>query len=62
MKKYYGVNHAYFNCTDCDKEFANYKNAQALAAQHAKKYGHTVVGDVCIGFKYDGSKQPTEEL
>ncbi|MCK5604648.1 hypothetical protein KAR91_22355 [Candidatus Pacearchaeota archaeon] len=54
MKKKIGVVHAIATCEDCGKEFTNYKNAQALAAQHAKKYGHCVMGEVGIAFQYDG--------
>lgn len=54
MKKLVGVIHAVAVCCDCGKEFQNYKNAQALAAQHAKRYGHLVEGEVGISFQYDG--------
>ena len=46
--------HAVARCDDCGKEFQNYKNAQALAAQHAKVYGHVVRGEVGLAFEYDG--------
>lgn len=46
--------HAIATCEDCGKEFQNYKNAQAIAAQHAKKYKHLVMGEVGLAFKYDG--------
>lgn len=48
--------HAIAECRDCGKEFQNYHNAQALAAQHARKYGHLVTGEVGLAFKYDGKK------
>lgn len=54
MKKETWKVHAVATCEDCGKEFMNYKNAQALAAQHAKKYGHVVSGEVGLAFKYDG--------
>ena len=54
MKKSIGVNHCIANCLDCDWSAQNYKNAQAIAAIHAKKYRHKVNGDVGIGFTYDG--------
>ena len=57
MKKSIAVVHALAICKDCGKEFVNYKNAQALAAQHAKKYEHCVSGDVGLAFKYDGRKE-----
>lgn len=56
MKKRIGVIHVIAKCGTCGKEFSNYKNAQALAAQHAKKYGHVVDGQVALAFSYDGKK------
>jgi len=56
MKKKIGVVSVIATCDDCGKEFTNYKNAQALAAQHAKKYGHLVMGEVSIAFQYDGKR------
>lgn len=56
MKKSIGVVHAIGKCEDCGKEFTGYKNAQALSAQHAKKYKHCVSGEVGLVFKYDGKK------
>jgi len=35
--------------------FLWYKTAQALAAQHAKTYGHVVKGEVGLAFTYDGT-------
>jgi len=37
MKKKTWKVHTIAKCEDCGKEFDNYKNGQALAAQHAKK-------------------------
>ena len=54
MRKSIGVVNEIANCDDCWKSFNNYKNGQALAAQHAKKYGHTVNGEVGLAFKYEG--------
>lgn len=54
MKKSIGVVHAVATCKDCGKEFQYYKNAQALAAKHAKKYKHYVYGEVGLAFDYDG--------
>ena len=56
MKKRIGVVHAMVQCQTCGKEFSNYKNAQALGAQHAKRYGHVVKGEIALGFTYDGRK------
>lgn len=47
--------HAIARCQNCGVEFNNYKNAQALAAKHAQKYGHTVTGEVGLAFTYQGS-------
>lgn len=58
MKKRTWKVHAIAMCTDCNKEFCNYKNAQALAAQHAQKYRHVVTGEVGLAFKYDGKAKP----
>ena len=35
--------HAYARCDDCGAEFGA-RNAQALAGQHARIYGHAVRG------------------
>jgi len=42
-------------CQTCGKEFTSHKNAQALAAQHAKKYGHVVMGEIGYAFEYNGT-------
>ena len=62
MKKTIGVMHCIATCEDCGKEFTAYKNAQALAAQHAKKYRHLVRGEIGLVFEYNGkpSEQPPE--
>jgi len=56
MKKHTWKVHTVATCQNCGKEFWNYKNGQALAAQHAKKYKHIVTGEVGLAFEYDGSK------
>jgi len=53
MKKHYGVVHGVAHCMDCDWFTESYKNAQAIAAKHAKKYGHRVKGELGISFAYD---------
>lgn len=53
MKKAFGVVHSVWVCDDCGKEFSGYKNAQALAAKHARHYGHKVSGEVGIAGYYD---------
>ena len=54
MIKKCGVVHAIATCETCGKEFSCYKNAQALAAKHAKDKKHKVCGEVGIMFSYDG--------
>jgi len=54
MAKYsYGVTHGIVRCQDCGWENQSYKNAQATAKIHAKKYGHLVEGELGIAFSYD---------
>ena len=53
MKKKGGKVHVSFECGDCGKIF-DAMNGQGLAAQHAKKYKHCVIGEVVFGFVYDG--------
>ncbi len=54
MKKETWKVHTIAKCEDCGKEFTNYMNGQALAAQHAKKYQHLVTGEVGLAFRYNG--------
>ena len=54
MKKEIGVVHIWAECEDCGKTFENFKNSQALAALHAKRYKHRVCGDIGLAFVYDG--------
>ena len=56
MEKKSWVVHVSATCDTCGKQFEQYKNGQALAAQHAKKYGHVVRGEIGIAFVYDGKK------
>lgn len=49
-----GVVHGQAKCEDCPWETYSYKNAQALAAQHANKYLHNVRGELGISFSYLG--------
>ena len=44
--------HAIGWCETCGKEFTNWKNAQAVGAQHARKYNHVVRGEVGFAFEY----------
>lgn len=57
MKKEAWKIHAVLECENCGKIFDNYKNAQGIAAIHAKKYGHKVVGEIGICVVYDGSSE-----
>ena len=55
MVSYYkstSVVHATAECTVCGVRYENYKNAQALAAKHAKHTGHKVTGEVGLAFEY----------
>ena len=51
----YGVIHAVVTCETCGWETHSYKNAQAIAAIHARSKGHRVVGELGIGFIYDNT-------
>ncbi len=53
MKKRVGVVHALFACQDCEATFEKHKNAQALAARHAKHYNHYVTGEVGVAVWYN---------
>ena len=48
--------HALAWCETCGKEFTNWRNAQALAAQHARRYGHRTRGEVGFAFTYGESE------
>ena len=48
----YSKIHAQAWCATCGKQFGNWKNAQALAAQHAKTYGHQTRGETGFAFSY----------
>lgn len=56
MEKRAWVIHTLLECKDCGKQFHSYKNGQALAAKHAKHYGHYVTGEVALAIRYDGHK------
>ena len=53
-KDHYRVVHAVVWCMDCDWKTESYKNAQAIAAIHARSHGHRVEGELGISFAYDG--------
>lgn len=46
-------------CEDCDWKTESYKNAQAIAAKHAKHYGHKVSGELTISIGYDYREEET---
>ena len=54
MKRAFGVVHAVAECKDCGWTSQQYKNAQATAAIHARKYKHVVSVEVGIEGYYDG--------
>jgi len=54
MKYWYAVVHAIVECEDCDWRSESYKNAQAIAKNHAEKYGHRVHGELGVDFGYNG--------
>jgi len=54
MIRAFGVTHAIAKCEDCDWESQSYKNAQAIAAIHARKHGHRVSVEFCLSGYYDG--------
>jgi len=54
MKKTIGVVHIIAECKDCNWRTESYKNGQAIAAKHAKKYKHVVAVDVGLMVEYDG--------
>jgi len=58
LRKYSGVVHADFLCEDCGARFNNYRNAQALAAKHAKSTGHFVRGEIGIAVWYNRKDEP----
>ena len=53
-KRSFGVVHGIAECSDCDWKTDSYKNAQALAAKHARRYRHRVNGEVGCAYTYDG--------
>ena len=57
---YSPVGHS-IRCEDCDWEAKSYKNAQATAAIHARKYGHKVSGELIIWVVYNARSVPKNE-
>lgn len=56
MSYSYAVVHAVIHCEDCEWSTNSYKNAQAIAKIHAKKYSHRVSGELGIALSYDFRK------
>lgn len=52
----YSVVHGLAQCDDCGWSTQSYKNAQALAARHARAHGHKVRGELGIAFSYTGAR------
>ena len=48
--------HYQAQCETCGKHFGA-RNAQALAARHAKMLKHKVTGELGFAFEYDGTKE-----
>lgn len=61
MRKIYLPIHAIVNCLDCGWKTESYKNAQAIAAKHARKKGHRVVGEIGISIGYDAREDGPEK-
>lgn len=55
MIKRVGTVHGMAHCETCGELNGHYRNMQALAAKHAKHYGHIVHGETGIVYMYDGS-------
>ena len=57
MKRSGGVVHAIVECKNCSWQSGSYKNALAIASNHAKKYNHDVHVEVGYCFTYHGSEE-----
>lgn len=51
--------HAIAKCDDCGKEWES-RNAQDVAAQHAKRYGHSVHGELGYAFAFPAPRPTTK--
>ena len=54
LRKSFGVTHGIAECLDCPWHNEMYKNAQATAAIHARRYGHKVDVEIGVSGYYDG--------
>lgn len=61
IKKQTWVSDIIAECQDCPASWNNRKNAQAVAAKHAKKYGHLVRVEIELTSHYDGRKDQGKE-
>ena len=61
MSYKYSVVHGIAECDDCCWKTESYKNAQAIAKIHAKRYGHKVRGELGISFEYDFRAKKREQ-
>lgn len=57
MDKQFGITHGIAQCQDCNWRNEQYKNAQATAALHAKKFGHHVTVEIVLSGYYKGKKK-----
>ena len=62
MKKRTWKVHTIANCSNCGWGTEEYRNGQAISAIHAKKYGHTVRGEVGLAFEYNSSSSQLSAL
>ena len=56
MYREFGITSALAQCRDCSWQSESYKNAQAIAARHAKAHKHKVSVEVTMSGFYDGKK------
>lgn len=60
VKLGYSVVHGIAACDDCGWQTDSYKNAQAIAAIHARAHGHRVHGEIGCVYIYDGRQEAVE--
>jgi len=51
---------AALHCQDCEKSFEK-KNAAGLAAQHHKRTGHKIVGELVYSYEYPADFEESTE-
>ena len=62
MEKKIGKVSTVAECQDCGWRTEDYKNGQAIAAIHAKKHKHIVMGEVVLAFEYNGKVSNANHL